>query len=202
MRWRERSSTNGWRRASTCRRRSRRRIGGRMRSSARRERQLVIKTTRAGCTTSRRAAPRAASVRAARIRGAVGGSGRRLLGDGVRDQPSWRVGCATSSNTIGRTDTKTMPIVTSEKLFLTIGMLPKNQPAPRHKRDPGDGARPRCRATNDAGRHLRRAGHERHERPDDRHEPAEDDRLAAVLLEEGVRPFQVLPGSAAGCAPC
>ena len=39
----------------------------------------------------------------------------------------------TSSNTIGRTDTKTMPIVTSEKLSFTIGTLPNSKPAPRHR---------------------------------------------------------------------
>src|SRR5712671_2455038 len=39
---------------------------------------------------------------------------------------------ATSSHSIGKIDTKTMPIVTSEKLFLTIGTLPNSQPAPRH----------------------------------------------------------------------
>ena len=38
---------------------------------------------------------------------------------------------ATGTNTIGSTDTKTIPIVTSEKLFLMIGMLPKSRPAPR-----------------------------------------------------------------------
>ena len=38
-----------------------------------------------------------------------------------------------NSNTIGRTDTTTMPMVTSEKLFFTIGTLPNTKPAPRHK---------------------------------------------------------------------
>ena len=39
--------------------------------------------------------------------------------------------------------------------------------------------------------HLRRAGDDRHERPDDRDEPGDDDRLAAVLLVEGLRLQQV-----------
>jgi hypothetical protein len=50
------------------------------------------------------------------------------------------------------------------------------------------------------GRHLRRPGDERHERPDDRHEPAEDDRLAAVLLEERVRAGRVTGGSSPGAS--
>src|SRR5213078_1910553 len=50
----------------------------------------------------------------------------------VRLQPDRLVRCAIISKIIGRIDTMTMPIVTSEKLFLMIGMLPKNQPAPRH----------------------------------------------------------------------
>jgi hypothetical protein len=37
-----------------------------------------------------------------------------------------------SSYTIGRTETTTIPIVTSEKLSLMTGMFPKNHPAPRH----------------------------------------------------------------------
>ena len=40
--------------------------------------------------------------------------------------------------------------------------------------------------------HLRRAGDKRHERAHDRHEAAEDDGLAAVVLEELVRPLQML----------
>ena len=55
-------------------------------------------------------------------------------------------GGARNSNSIGRTDTKTIPIVTSEKLFLMIGTLPKNQPAPRHSDDPARSRRRRCRA--------------------------------------------------------
>ena len=35
-----------------------------------------------------------------------------------------------SSNTIGSTDTKTMPIVTRVKLSLTIGTFPNRNPAP------------------------------------------------------------------------
>ena len=97
-----------------------------------------------------------------------------------------------SSNTIGSTDTTTMPMVTSEKLSFTIGTLPNSKPAPRHRTTqataPDDVVEGERR-----GRHLRRAGHERHERADDRHEPAEDDGLSAVLLEERVRAFQMLP---------
>ena len=84
-----------------------------------------------------------------------------------------------------------MPIVTSEKLSFTIGMLPNRRPAPRHRPTHSDRADD---VVEDEGlpRHLRRAGDERHEGPHDRHEPAQDHRLAAVLLEERVRPLQVL----------
>ena len=40
--------------------------------------------------------------------------------------------------------------------------------------------------------HIAGAGNERHERADDGHESCYDDRLAAVLLEEGVRLLQML----------
>src|SRR6185436_594319 len=40
--------------------------------------------------------------------------------------------------------------------------------------------------------HLRRAGHERDERADDRHEPPEDHRFSAVLFEERVRAREML----------
>ena len=40
-------------------------------------------------------------------------------------------------------------------------------------------------------RHSADAGHERGERPDDRYEPGQDDRLAAVPLEEGLGLGQV-----------
>ena len=38
--------------------------------------------------------------------------------------------CRTSSTTIGSRETKTIPIVTSEKLCFTTGTLPKRKPAP------------------------------------------------------------------------
>ena len=38
----------------------------------------------------------------------------------------------TNSNTTGSTETNTIPIVTSEKLFFTIGTLPNSTPAPTH----------------------------------------------------------------------
>jgi hypothetical protein len=71
-----------------------------------------------------------------------------------------------------------------------IGTLPKTTPASRHSPTHAT-RRSRCRART-TRRHLRRARDERHERPHDRHEPAEDDRLAAVLLEERVRAIEVL----------
>ena len=37
------------------------------------------------------------------------------------------------SNSIGKADTKTIPIVTSEKLFLMTGTFPKSTPAPRQR---------------------------------------------------------------------
>ena len=40
--------------------------------------------------------------------------------------------------------------------------------------------------------HVARAGNERHERSHDRHEPRDDDGLAAVLLEERMRLLEVL----------
>ena len=101
---------------------------------------------------------------------------------------------------IGSSETATMPIVTSEKFCLTIGTLPNRQPGADAQADPR-GRADQVVERERGGPHLRRAGHERHERPDDRHEPAEDDRLAAVLLEERVRALRDVRGSAAGASP-
>ena len=84
-----------------------------------------------------------------------------------------------------------MPSATREKFCFTMGTLPNNRPAPDADDDPRDRANQvdqgeRVRA------HGRRARHKRHERPDDGDEAPEDDRLAAVFLEERVRPLQVL----------
>ena len=159
------------------------------------ERQLVIKTTRARLhdLEARLRALHPYELPEFVVLSAEAGDGLRPLGQRRRR-------LVTSSNTIGSTDTKTMPIVTSEKLSFTIGTLPNSKPAPRHRptqRDRADGVVEDERR----GRHLRRAGDERHERPHDRHEPAEDDRLAAVLLEERVGALQVFAGSAAGASP-
>ncbi len=96
-----------------------------------------------------------------------------------------------NSNTIGRSETITMPMVTSEKFCLMTGTLPKSKPAPRHKPTHASGA-DQVEEPEGGSRHRRRAGDERHEGPDDRDEAAEDDGLAAVLLEEGVRALEVL----------
>ena len=84
-----------------------------------------------------------------------------------------------------------MPIVTSEKFCFTIGTLPNSSPAPTHRTTHAAGADEVVEAER-RRTHLRRARHERHERPDDRHEAAEDDGLSAVLLEELVRALQML----------
>ena len=66
-----------------------------------------------------------------------------------------------TSNTIGSSDTKTIPIVTSEKFCLTIGTLPKSSPAPRQSADPRRrrrrGCRARTRAASSAPRRPRTA---------------------------------------------
>ena len=85
-----------------------------------------------------------------------------------------------------------MPIVTSEKFSLTIGTLPNEQPGAQAQAHPARPRRRRCRTRTTCERHLRRAGHERHERAHDRHEAPEDHRLAAVLLEERVRARQMV----------
>ena len=60
------------------------------------------------------------------------GAGARLTARSVsarRGRLSARQ-CRRSSTIIGSSDTKTIPMVTSEKLFFTIGTLPKRKPAP------------------------------------------------------------------------
>ena len=76
-----------------------------------------------------------------------------------------------TSNTIGSSDTMTMPSATREKLSLTIGTLPNRYPAPRQIAHPGQRARHVVERERRV-RHLRDARHERHERAHDRHEPA------------------------------
>ena len=62
--------------------------------------------------------------------------------------------------TIGRSDTATMPMVTSEKFSFTIGTLPNSSPAPRHRPTQRDRADDVVEDERRA-RHLRRAGDER-----------------------------------------
>ena len=95
------------------------------------------------------------------------------------------------SNTIGSTETMTMPIVTSVKLSLMIGTLPNRHAGAHADRDPPDAADDVVEQER-AGGHLRRPRHERQERADDGHEPGEDHRLASVKLEKLVGPLHVL----------
>ncbi len=98
-----------------------------------------------------------------------------------------------NSTSIGRIETKTMPIVTSEKLFLITGTLPNSQPAPRHSAT--QPMAPTMLVEQERGpRHAGRAGHKRDECAEDWHElPAENHSLAAVLLEERVRAIEIVP---------
>ena len=98
----------------------------------------------------------------------------------------------TNSNTTGSSETATIPIVTSEKFCLMIGTLPNSSPAPTHRPTQAAGAHQVVEPER-RGRHAGGAGDEGHERADDRHEAPQDDRLAAVLLEERMRALEMFP---------
>ena len=69
-------------------------------------------------------------------------------------------------------------------------MLPEEVAAQRHRGDPADAARDVEQRELPVA-HARHAGDDRHEGADERHEARDDDRLAAVLLVEGVRGLDV-----------
>ena len=76
------------------------------------------------------------------------------------------------------------------EVFLDERHVPEQPSRTDAQTDPG------CRpdhVVEDEGarRHLRRTGHERHERAHDRHESAENDRLPAVQLEERVSALEM-----------
>ena len=96
-----------------------------------------------------------------------------------------------NSKTMGRIDTKTMPIVTSEKLSLMIGTLPKHIAGAHAERHPREPARDVIEEER-GGAHFSGAGHEREERPDDRDESRQHHGLAPVLLEELMGAFDVI----------
>jgi hypothetical protein len=96
-----------------------------------------------------------------------------------------------NSTTTGINDTAMIPSTTKWKLRCTVGMLPNKWPAPmnstthRHAADDVEhGEAPVA--------HRSDARDERRERPHDRDEARQDDRLAAVLLVEALRAHEVL----------
>ena len=96
-----------------------------------------------------------------------------------------------NSQTTGRTEMKTMMRATAEKFCFDDRDVAEDVTQAEARGDPEDGAGDVVEGEG-AVAHVAGAGDKRHERANDGHEACYHDRLAAVLLEERVRLFEVL----------
>ena len=123
----------------------------------------------------------------------VEAAGRAEKTRGALDQhPSYLARRALmNSQTTGSTEMKMMRMRDGREILLHDRDVTEHIAEAEARRDPEEGAGDVVEGERAVG-HVAGAGDKRHERPHDGHEARDDDRLAAVLLEEGVRLLQVL----------